>query len=179
MGKYCSNCLADRIGGRSGKKSLAVYTTMIFPQEWWWIAGLSRAGAIAEAQMQYTPENERLEPKDDGLEEEFPTNYGDFGVHVSFWECYGKGFCCCDIGLQSKMVKMEISGNIWTPKNGKECKESLWEFRGWWFTPLKGYKSPPNKNGRKCFLQLSTIKISGAMSLVFMGAYLHSGDWNH
>lgn len=88
MGKYCSNCLADRIGGRSGKKSLAVYTTMIFPQEWWWIAGLSRAGAIAEAQMQYTPENERLEPKDDGLEEEFPFQQWRclmiFGVHVSF-----------------------------------------------------------------------------------------------
>ena len=94
MGKYCSNCLADRIGGRSGKKSLAVYTTdlfsvlTIFSQEWWWIAGLSRAGAIAEAQMQYTPENERLEPKDDGLEEEFPFQQWRclmiFGVHASF-----------------------------------------------------------------------------------------------
>ena len=46
---------------------------------------------------------------------------------------------------------------------------------GWWFAPLKGYKSP-KINGRKCFIQLSTIKISGVMSLVFMGAYLRSGD---
>jgi len=30
MGKYCRNCLADTIGGRSGKKSLAVYTTDLF-----------------------------------------------------------------------------------------------------------------------------------------------------
>lgn len=86
-----------------------------------------------------------------------------FGVHVSFWECYGKGFCCWDIGLQSKMVKMEISGQFWTAQNGKECAESVffwksiifWSFQcensgGVGCLPLWKVTSLSKKSGTKC-----------------------------